>query len=175
MMVKQTGILTIVLLTLLSTHNILARTDIDQIPPENAKRIYQVIDYLEERGVKQLLSIQFDDWIWKASVMDGNKKTVFYMSPDSLVIFRQKKEYDLDPSPPLEGKSIRDILGVVENSGYRNIRQIAFENLVWKVKTYSKKGEEKKFIIEPMSGAILYKNAHNKRSKPYEVYGLAKN
>lgn len=157
--------------------NIFAQTDIDQIPPDNAKKIYQVIDYLESKGIKSLLNIQFDDWIWKASALDGNKKTVYYMSPDNLLIFKQKKEYELDPAPPAKGKSIRDIFEVVEGTGYRNIRQITFENLVWKVKTFSKNksDKEKKFIIEPLSGAILYKNAHNKRNKPYDIYGLAKN
>ena len=96
-------------------HPLFAQTDIDQVPPDNAKKIYQVIDYLEKKGVKQLLNIQFDDWIWKASAMQGNKKTVFYMSPANLVIFKEKKEYELDPMPPNGGKSIRDILEVVED------------------------------------------------------------
>lgn len=158
-----------------SANTLLARSDIDQIPSGDAKKIYQVIDYLEEQGIAQLLRIQFDDWIWKATALKGNKKTVYYMSPESLVVFRKKQEYDLDPTPPSGGKSIREILKVVHNSGYRNIRFIAFENLVWKVKTWSKTSTEKKFIIEPMSGAILYKNAHTKRRKPYDIYGLAHN
>ena len=174
-MIKHLIIVKSLLLTLFSANSLLASSDIDQIPPAEAKKIYQVIEHLQDRGVKQLLSIQFDDWIWKASALDGNKKTSFYMSPVSLVVFRKKQEYELDPTPPVGGKSIREILKVVEKSGYRNIRQITFENLVWKVKTYSKNSNEKKFIIEPMSGAILYKNAHTKRTKPYDVYGLAKN
>ena len=172
-MIKHFFILAVVLQIFLSASNLQARSDIDQIPPDEAKKIYQVIEYLEARGVKQLLSIQFDDWIWKAAALDGNKKTVFYMSPDSLIIFKQKHEYELDPTPPVEGKSIADILQIVEDIGYRDIRQITFENLVWKVKTYSKRTNEKKFIIEPVSGAILYKNAHTKRNKPYDIYGLA--
>jgi len=171
-MIKHFFILAVVLQIFLSASNLQARSDIDQIPPDEAKKIYQVIEYLEARGVKPLLSIQFDDWIWKAAALDGNKKTVFYMSPHSLVIFKQKHEYELDPTPPVEGKSIADILQIVEEIGYRDIRQITFENLVWKVKTYSKRTNEKKFIIEPVSGAILYKNAHTKRNKPYDVYGL---
>lgn len=174
-MIKHFFIIKILLLTLLSAANLLAKSDIDQIPPPEAKKLYQVIDYLEDMGVKQLLTIQFDDWIWKAEALDGNKKTIFYMSPDSLVVFKQKQEYELDPPPPVKGKSIRAILQVVEESGYRNIRQITFENLVWKIKTYSKNSNEKKFIIEPVTGAILYKNAHTRRIKPYDVYGLARN
>ena len=173
-MLKQL-VMAVTALLVLFAHASVAQTDIDQIPPDNAKQIYQVIDYLEEKGVKQVLNIQFDDWIWKASAMQGNKKTVFYMSPANLVIFKQKKEYELDPMPPNGGKTIRDIFEVVEDIGYRNIRQITFENLVWKVKTYNKNGQEKKFIIEPISGAILYKNAQNRRTKPYDIYGLAKN
>ena len=171
-MIKQLVMATMLLLAFFA-HNVHAQTDIDQIPPDNAKKIYQVINYLEKKGIKSLLNIQFDDWIWKAAALDGNRKTVFYMSPVSLVIFKQKKEYEIDPAPPANGKTIRQILSVVEGVGYRNVRQITFENLVWKVKTFTKTGQEKKFIIEPLTGAILYKNAQNKRSKPYDVHGLA--
>ena len=173
-MMKQLIIAKIILISFFFVTNVLAETDIDQIPPEQAKKLYQVIDLLEDKGIKQILSIQFDDWIWKASSLDGHKKTYFYISPDSLVIFKKKNEYELDPVPPVEGKSIRDILAIVENTGYRNIRQIVFENFVWKVKTYSISDEEKKFIIDPLSGSILYKNAQTKRSKPYLIYGLVK-
>lgn len=171
-MIKPIFIVTIVLQVFLSVTPLLAQSDIDQIPPDDAKKIYQVIDHLENIGVKQVLSIQFDDWIWKAEALQGNNKTMLYMSPDSLVVFKKRQEYELDPTPPLEGKSIRDILEVVESIGYRNIRQITFENLVWKVRTYNKKSAEKKFIIEPVTGAILYKNAHTKRTQPYDIYSL---
>jgi hypothetical protein len=173
-MFKRLFFIKFIFLALFSNH-LFAQSDIDQVPPDDAKKITHVIDFLEKKGIEHVLNIQFDDWIWKASALKGNKKSIYYMSPKSLVIFKKKHEYDMDPIPPSNGKSIRDIIKLVENVGYRNIRQVSFENLVWKVKTYNKTEKEKKFIIEPITGSILYKNASLKRSKPYDVYNLAKN
>ena len=56
-MLKQL-VIAITVLLVFYAHATVAQTDIDQIPPDNAKQIYQVIDYLEEKGVKQVLNIQ---------------------------------------------------------------------------------------------------------------------
>lgn len=149
--------------------------DLDQIPPEGSKKIYQVLEFLEKKGIDNVIKVNFDDWIWKAVSLQDNIKTHYYISPKNLLIFKTKEEFDLDIAPPSIGKSITDILHLVEETGYRDIRKIAFENYVWKVKTFNAKREENKFILDPLTGAVIYKNAKHKKIKPYDVYGLVLN
>lgn len=109
----------------------------------------QVRAQLEASGYTDIHDLEFDDGMWKADARsaDGNKVDV-RLDPRSGQIF---------PEDAVSQLSESDIRAQLTVAGYSNIRDVEFDDGLWKAEARDSAGRDVELRLDPDSGEIVGK------------------
>ncbi len=67
--------------------------------------------------------------------------------------------------PPVGGKSLGDVIGIIEGKGYGPITEVSFDDGVWEVETY-KSDVAYEVTLDPASGDVISAHRDDGDAKP---------
>jgi uncharacterized protein YpmB len=137
----------------------IAKVDKNEIPINEATSLKEVVTFLQAEGYENIIEIEFDHWVWEVQVLSGQELIEYGFDPKTLKLLKKTpREKDVPPFPA-NGKSILEILEIVEARGYSGIfREISFvmyEGMpIWGIQIYDKQ-INLKIGVDPVSGEII--------------------
>lgn len=141
------------------TNSALAEVDKNEIPTQDAKPLKEVVVFLESQGYENIVRIEFDHFSWEMEILIDGKVMGYRFDPVSLKLVRKLPREKNVPQPPADGKSIQEILAIVEAGDYpgvfREINFVKYEGTpIWAVQVLDNK-LNRLIGVEPVSGNII--------------------
>ncbi len=109
----------------------------------------QVRAQLEAHGYTEIADLEFDDGMWKAEAKSANGKQV-----DVRIDPRTGQVYPEDSVPSLGEADIRARLAV---AGYSGVRDVKFDDGLWKAEGKDRAGRDVELRLDPETGEIVGK------------------
>jgi hypothetical protein len=102
---------------------------------------------IAKAGYKEVRNLEFDDGVWEADARGGNDRwTELKVGPVT------GKVYPEDAPSRLNADEIKAHL---TTAGYRNIRDVKFDDGLWSVDATSSAGENVDLLVDPDDGSVV--------------------
>ena len=137
----------------------IAKVDKNEIPINEATPLKEVAAFLQAEGYENIIEIEFDHWVWEVQALSGQKVIEYGFDPKTLKLLKKTPGGKDVPPLPANGKSILEILEIVEARGYSGVfREISFVMYegkpIWGIQIYDEQ-INRKIGIDPVSGEII--------------------
>jgi 5'-nucleotidase len=142
-----------------SPKSAIAKVDKNEVPVNEAIPLNEVAVFLQTEGYENIIEIEFDHWIWEVQFLSGQEVMEYGFDPKTLKLLKKMpREKDVPPLPA-NGKSILEILEIVEARGYSGVfREISFGMYqgkpIWGIQIYDEQ-INRKIGVDPVSGEII--------------------
>ena len=107
----------------------------DDVRPEGAKSLLEIVQVLEEQGYGPFVDVSFDDGGWEVEVYKGDASLELAVDPMSGEILSEHRD-DSEPRPPRGSLKLSKVLSTLDEAGHDRIEEASFERRYWEVETY---------------------------------------
>ncbi len=114
----------------------------------------QVRAALEQAGYRQITDLDFDDGFWEAeAVNSGSQRVELIIHPVSGAVLAERVE----GQPPSNSSllSASQIHTILTSAGYRNIRELKFDDGFWEADATNPAGLRVELKIDPRTGTVV--------------------
>ena len=140
-----------------------AATSQDQVVPTDAKSAKDVVGNLQQKGTTNIRSIEFDNNQWNVKTQHNQKETHYQIDAKTGNVTKQQEQSEYESAPSSNVLGIIEVINTVEKQGLKGIREIEYDDSLWKVEVIQD-GKITKLCIDPIAGDIIWQDV-----KPFKA------